>query len=253
VSLAPAVLATVELEPGTLVIADLHLDVGPAGAGNERFITFLRALRGVPRLLILGDLFDAWIGPAQAALPAAAEVIVALADAVHHGTAVDVLHGNRDFLLESRFEALSGAVVRPDGFIGLAGGERVLFVHGDELCTLDRRYQRMKRVLRSAPMLWAVPRIPTPVALGIARRLRRASVQAVAAKTEAEKEQQPNEAVRMARAAGCTTIVCGHAHRFRDERVDSVRWIVLDAFGGKRDLLRIGPGGSIEASSSTRA
>jgi UDP-2,3-diacylglucosamine pyrophosphatase LpxH len=42
------------------------------------------------------------------------------------------------------------------------------------------------------------------------------------------------------------TVVCGHAHRYRDETLaDGTRWIVLDAFGGAKDVLEVGPGGEL--------
>ncbi len=247
---------TVELEAGACVIADLHLDVGPSGAEPREFLEFLARVRGRPRLVILGDLFDAWIGPAQMELAAARRVVEALRALVDSGTALEIVHGNRDFLLERRFEAASGARVHPHGFVAeLEGGARALFVHGDEFCTLDRGYQRLKRVLRSRPMLWAAPRLPRALALGVARRLRRASVSALAVKPSEEKQQQRAAVGQWAAASGCSVVVCGHAHELRDESVGApggvaARWIVLDAFGGRRDLLEVGSGGRLSLASS---
>lgn len=250
---AARALPEVELAPGTLAIADLHLDVGPQGPEPRAFLEFLERVRGAPRLVILGDLFDAWIGPAQAELPAAARVVAALAALRERGTALDIVHGNRDFLLESRFEQLTGARVHPAGLIGLAGGQRTLLIHGDELCTLDLGYQRLKRALRSRAFLALAPRVPRPLALGIARRLRRASVAALASKPDASKAQQREEAGRLARSQGCSSVVVGHAHAFRDELDGAVRWIVLDAFGGARDVLEWGSAGTLRARSSAPA
>ncbi len=246
----------VDLESGACVIADLHLDVGPSGAEPRAFLDFLTRVRGRPRLVILGDLFDAWIGPAQMELAAGQRVVQALRALADSGTRLDIVHGNRDFLLERRFEEASGARVHPRGFIAqLEGGARALFVHGDEFCTLDHGYQRLKRVLRSRPMLWAAPRLPRAVALGVARRLRRASVNALAVKPSEEKQQQRAAVGQFAADAGCGLVVCGHAHELRDEAVmlaggATARWIVLDAFGGRRDLLEVGRGGVLNVASS---
>jgi UDP-2,3-diacylglucosamine hydrolase len=252
---ANRVLPDVSIEPGSLVISDLHLDVGAGASRPERFEAWLAGLRGVPRLVILGDLFDAWIGPAQAELPAARSVLAALRELAARGTAVDVVPGNRDFLLEAVFERASGAKVRPGGLVGrLEGGTRSLLIHGDELCTLDRGYQRLRRVLRSAPVRWSAPRVPRPAALWVARRLRRASTQALAVKPSAETEQQAEAVRELARSHDASTLVCGHAHRFRDETLaGGPRWIVIGAFGGPRDLLRVATGGAIEALESGAA
>lgn len=264
VTVAAPTFRRVNLEAGACVIADLHLDVGPSGPEPREFLEFLARLRGRPRLVILGDLFDAWIGPAQMELAAARRVVEALRALVDSGTQLEIVHGNRDFLLESCFEAASGARVHPHGFVAeLEGGARALFVHGDEFCTLDRGYQRLKRVLRSRPLLWAAPRLPRTLALGVARRLRKASVNALAVKPSEEKQQQRAAVGQWAAAAACSVVVCGHAHELRDEPVGApagslggslggaqARWIVLDAFGGRRDLARVEKNGRIELASS---
>jgi UDP-2,3-diacylglucosamine hydrolase len=244
-------LPEIRCEAGMLVIADLHLDVASDDARETSFERWLGSLGDVPRLLILGDLFDSWIGPAQAELASARRVIGALRDLTRRGTRVDVLKGNRDFLLEARFEELTGATVHVGGLIATSETSRVLFIHGDELCTLDHGYQRLRRVLRSAPLTWIAPRVPRQVALAIARRLRRASVEAIAMKPAAEKEQQETEVLRLAAETNCDAVVCGHAHVFRDTRPQNgPRWIVLDAFGGAHDVLRWTQGGGLRAQAS---
>ncbi|MDP6538865.1 MAG: hypothetical protein QF410_04890, partial [Planctomycetota bacterium] len=143
-----------------------------------------------------------------------------------------------------------------DGLLGrLAGGERALFVHGDELCTRDRAYQRYKRIVRTRPVRSLAAVLPTSLGRALGRRLRRASRKAVAAKAPAYKALQPAAARDLAAAAGASTLVCGHAHAARDERIaGGPRWIVLDAYGGERDQLSIDGGGRLElVSSSGRA
>ena len=229
----------IPIEPGTLVIADLHLDVS-ARAGTRGFEDWLDRLRDVPRLVILGDLFDVWVGPAQARLEGAPPVLDALRSLVRRGTAVELVPGNRDFLLGRAFEERTGVRLHAEGFVGRRDGGRVLFVHGDTLCTRDVGYQRLRRVLRSAPIAWLAPRVPLSIATRLARRLRRASVRAVAAKLPEEKSIQRDAVSAAARAAQCATLVCGHAHAFRDETLEpGLRWIVIDAFGGDRDVLRV--------------
>ncbi|MBM3989654.1 MAG: hypothetical protein FJ298_01460 [Planctomycetes bacterium] len=243
----------VELAPGTLAIADAHLDAGPHAPPALEFEAFLERARTAPRLVILGDLFDAWVGPAHAELAGARRVLDALASLVRAGTALDIVHGNRDFLLEESFERRTGARVHPAGLVGRCGGVRTLLVHGDELCTLDHGYQRLKRALRCAPIRWLAPRLPRPLALAAARRLRAASVTAVAHKPAESKRQQRAAASALAASARARQLVVGHAHEFRDEEDGELRWIVLDAFGGPRDCLRWGPDGAVEAVSSAAA
>lgn len=237
--------AAVPLEEGTVAISDLHLD--PESLEKSvGFIDWIEKL-DVPRLLVLGDLFDYWVGPFHLAKEGARAVVAGLRALTGRGTRLELLRGNRDFLLEERFERASGATVHPEGLLGdLEGGERVLFLHGDELCTRDLAYQRLRRVTHSRWLQALGPRLPHWASGRIARRLRRASVRAVAAKLPEEKALQADACREAARGAGAATVVCGHAHVPRDERLEGgPRWIVLGAFAGDRDLLRVGVGGDL--------
>lgn len=236
----------VDLAVGAAVIGDLHLDI----ADEVRALAFARWLEALeaPRLVILGDLFDAWLGPGSARESGARCVIAALSAARERGTACDVVPGNRDFLLDGSFERASGCVLHPGGVLGLLpGGGRALLVHGDELCTEDLSYQRYKRIVRARWVRWVAAHLPLGLTGALGRRLRGASRRAVAAKLPAYKALQPTAARSLAAAACAPTLVCGHAHEARDERVaEDLRWIVLDAYGGARDQLSVGEGGKLE-------
>lgn len=238
-------LPEIALEPGTRIVADAHLDLGDP-EGPRAFLRWLADRRGIPRLVVLGDLFDVWVGPAQERLPLAPAVLDALRDLARSGTALDVVHGNRDFLLDARFEARTGCRVHPRGAVGLAGPTRILLLHGDELCTRDLGYQRLKRVLRSRPVAALARALPLPLATRLARRLRRSSVRALSVKLPDEKALQASACRELAAEHGARAVVCGHAHAFREELLDDgTRWIVLDALGGERDEIEVGPGGEL--------
>lgn len=242
---APEAAADV-LEPGTRVVGDLHLDLSRPEQ-VEAFVAWLDGLGKCPQLVILGDLFEYWVGMAQADSEGGRRALGALRACSARGTRLDFLLGNRDFLLDGRFAAATGGRVHPAGLLGTTPrGERVLFLHGDELCTADRAYQRLRRVLRSGPLRFLAPRLPAGVTRAAARRLRRASRSAVAAKPAPEKAQSPSAAAAHLAAAGADVLVVGHAHRFRDERLDGGgRWIVVDGFGGPLDQILVDPDGTL--------
>jgi UDP-2,3-diacylglucosamine hydrolase len=223
-----------------LAIADLHLDLAETYAGSS-FASWAANLGPVGSLVILGDLFDVWIGPAQMTLPGAPLVLDALRGLTDRGARVYVVPGNRDFLLDAAFEKRTGARIFPEGFVTpLPGGGRAVFVHGDTLCTKDHAYQRLRRVLRSRTVRTLAPRLPLPVGMFLARRLRRSSTRAVARKLSATKELQRDAVARLAETADAQLVVCGHVHEARDEAIGArARLVVLSAFGAPRDALVI--------------
>lgn len=227
------------LEPRTVLVGDLHLD--PARAEDARPFTRWVEELDAPALVVVGDLFDAWVGRAHEDSPGGRAVIGALRAATARGIEVHLLHGNRDFLVGASFERASGAQVHAQGLVGvLDDGTRALVLHGDELCTRDVAYQRLRRVLRAPSVSWLAERVPLALGARVARRLRRASVTAVAQKPSAEKAMQEAALRAAAREHGAALVLCGHAHAARDEQLsDGPRWVVLDAFGGTRDVARL--------------
>ncbi len=243
-------LPEIALPAGTCVIADLHLDARERGPW-EAFRAWLAAL-DAPALLVLGDLFEYWTGANQARAEGYAALLSELGTRARAGLALHFLHGNRDFLLGRSFEQAVAGRVHARGLLGHApDGGRVLFLHGDELATRDQSYQRLRRVLRSRAVRALAGAVPGPVSASVARALRNRSRKAVAAKSPAYVELQPDAAAEWCARHGATALVCGHAHRFRDQRLDSgARWLVLDAFGGARDVLRLGAAGELAPESS---
>lgn len=116
----------------TLFIADIHLGSEHPDI-SRRFIRFLES--EAPRaeaLYILGDLFEVWIGD-DAVQPEHQPTIAALRRLTREGTAVHVMHGNRDFLLSDDFEAQSGCRLIHEPLVIDLYGTPTLLLHGDIL------------------------------------------------------------------------------------------------------------------------
>lgn len=216
------------------VIADLHLDPG----GDPRIPEFQAFCRspGLQHLVILGDLFEAWFGPKTARLEGAEIIMRGLEELVRRGVAVDLVPGNRDFLLDQSFALATGVRLHPRGLCLAERG--ILMLHGDELCTKDHGYLALRAVLRSWPLRLLVRVLPEAWAASLARRLRSASTRAVARKENEHKAMQPAEAERRVRREGAQTLVVGHVHeRSTRELAGGRRWYCLDGWGGAGDTL----------------
>lgn len=195
-----------------LLVSDLHLE--PQRPDLVR--AFLHLLetraRGAEALYILGDLFEAWIGDdAMGAFEQ--EIATALRRLADSGTAVYLMHGNRDFLIGKAFCRQAGCQLLPDRHIADFQGRRVLLMHGDTLCTRDEGYQKLRRILRNPLTLFVLRHLPLATRQKLARKLRSESRQQTRAKAMDITDVTEAEVEREMRAARVTTLIHGHTHR----------------------------------------
>lgn len=197
--------------------ADLHLQARDRG-GLERAVRLLAHCRErTHHLYLLGDLFDLWTSAALLQMPEMQELFAAFRGAAEAGLRMTFLPGNRDFNLTPAVGRNLGLEVVGEALVVEQGGNSVYLSHGDEYLLRDRGYQRLKRVLRSAPLRFLARHLPSSVALAAARRIRRYSDRVVPAKRP-ERLAIVAAAVEARLARGHQVAICGHVHRA--ERVD---------------------------------
>ena len=132
----------------TLFISDLHLE-GDRPEIGQQFVGFLEGeARSAEALYILGDLFESWVGDDDPN-PHYAEMKMAIRALSDSGVPVYFMHGNRDFMIGSRFAAEAGVTILPDPLPVELYGNRVLLSHGDALCTDDVEYQQVRQMTRN--------------------------------------------------------------------------------------------------------
>lgn len=206
----------------TLLISDLHLHPG-APEVTEGFLRWLEERAcGCDALYILGDFFEAWIGDDLLDMAGqdpsgnadlAARIATALRRLAADGTALYLMHGNRDFLLGERFAAEAGATLLPDPSVVELGGRNVLLMHGDSLCTRDSDYQAFRAQARHPLWQEQVLSMPIEQRVALAGQLRAQSGEANSNKAEDIMDVTPEEVVREMAEHGVTTLIHGHTHR----------------------------------------
>jgi len=195
-----------------LVVSDLHLD----GARPEiaaQFEQFLeQRARGARALYILGDLFEAWIGDDDPD-PHKRAVIAALRRLTAAGVVLNLMHGNRDFLLGPRFAAETGGQLLTDPTLVEWQGRRALLSHGDALCTDDAPYQRLRALVREP--VWQAQFLALSIAQrqALAEDARAGSKTHTAGQAPMLMDVNADAVASVFRAAHVDTLVHGHTHR----------------------------------------
>ena len=219
--------------PHSLFISDLHLSEETPQI-RKRFLDFL--LETAPEaeaLYILGDLFETWVGDDDLPDPFNRKIVDALHTLSQGGTALFLMHGNRDFLLGEVFAAASGAVLLPDPTEVTLYGVRTLLTHGDQLCTDDVEYQAYRKQVRNAAWQKKVLALPLATRHQMARDATAMSRQAKQSKSMEIMDVSPQAVTDFLRKWNYPRLIHGHTHRparhvYRLDDHASERWVLPD-------------------------
>jgi UDP-2,3-diacylglucosamine hydrolase len=219
--------------PPALFVSDLHLSPARPALVDafDRFCAGPAQRAGA--LYVLGDLFDTWIGDDQLRDPVAARVAAALRTVAAAGVRVGVMYGNRDMLIGPRFAEAAGAALLPEQIVVDLYGVPTLLLHGDELCTDDEAYQRLRVWWHDRTRQRRFLALPYAVRRGIGAWLRRRSRKATAGKAQQIMDVNAGAVVQALRTHGVSRMIHGHTHRpARHELVVDgracERWVLSD-------------------------
>lgn len=199
------------------LVSDLHLPPKPSPL-REGFLRWLAAAQAdAQQVILLGDIFEAWIGD-DLGIDTYAEEVAALRALTAAGVDLRFMVGNRDFLLGDAFCAATGARKLPDPCIVTLGGRPTLLSHGDQWCTDDRGYQRYRRVISRRGLQRLFLRLPRTWRQGIADRMRQQSREFTAEKNTTITDVSAETVVNAFKHAGVDRIIHGHTHRPQTHR-----------------------------------
>lgn len=234
-------------ELDAVFIADLHLgaDIGPTHLGFRDLLVALSTAPRRPRLYILGDLFDYWIGPRSECAEGHRFALLCIRRAVEEGLGVWFQEGNRDFLLDrATCERYGMRKLAPTESLSL-GDRRVVVTHGDGLTVRDRWHQRFRWLVRSFWVRYLARVMPARLVEGVAGTLRRSS-RGNRPRASTELFDIPAEASARLLRGGHDTVICGHIHRISRREVQADdrtgHLITLGDWGREASFLGFGSG-----------
>ncbi|MBV8380199.1 MAG: UDP-2,3-diacylglucosamine diphosphatase [Paucibacter sp.] len=197
--------------PATLAALEAHLQETAADA-----------------VILLGDIFEVWIGDDARTEPFEARCLEMLRKASER-LALFFMVGNRDFIAGEAMAAAGGMKRLADPTVLVAFGQRWLLTHGDALCLEDKPYQAFRAQVRNPAWQQAWLGRPLAERAALARQMRAASQarQAEAAAKAAAGSAQESRmgdgelwadldreaSIAWLQAARATDMIHGHTHR----------------------------------------
>lgn len=225
-----------------LLVSDLHLHEQRPDITRAFFRFLQETAPQAEALYILGDFFEVWIGD-DAMTEFHHQAASALQQLAATGCKIYLMHGNRDFLLGRKFCRLAGCELLPDPSLLVHNGERILLMHGDSLCTDDRDYQRMKRILRNPLSLFILPRLPLKTRQKLAGDLRAKSRTQTRMKASEITDVSPDAVLKAMQRHDVCTLIHGHTHRPATHQLPAGQRIVLGDWDSKGWYLQLDENG----------
>lgn len=212
--MVPAPIATYEADPHWRTI-DLLSDVHLSADMPRTFDVWARHLLETPAdaVLMLGDLFELWVGDDSRDEGFERECADVLRSASAR-RALAFMPGNRDFLVGADMLEHCGVTGLADPTVLVAWGQRILLTHGDALCLADQAYQRFRAQVRDPAWQQNFLKQPLTQRQAQARAMRAAS-EAHQSGMSPDLSTDVDEAAALAwmQAADSAVMVHGHTHR----------------------------------------
>ena len=208
-----------------LFVSDLHLSDDTPDI-EAAFIGLLKQEPSLDSLIMLGDVFEAWVGDDDDS-PLADRIRLALRALADSGAEILFNRGNRDFMLGEQFASDIGGTLLPDQTVLQVAGQPTLVMHGDTLCTDDLDYQQFRQLVHSPEWQAEMMAKSLDERRELARQLRSMSIDAGSNKPEDIMDVNQSAVSAAMRDAGVAIMVHGHTHRPDRHQCDAGERIVL--------------------------
>ena len=218
-----------------LFVSDLHLSDDTPDI-EAALIALLKHESPFDSLVMLGDIFEAWVGDDDNS-PLAERIRFALRALADSGTEILFCRGNRDFMLGEQFASDIGGALLPDQTVLDVAGHPALLLHGDTLCTDDVDYQQFRELVHSPEWQTEMMKKSLDERRELARQLRSMSIDAASNKPEDIMDVNQSAVSTAMRDADVSVMVHGHTHRPNRHQCDAGERIVLGDWTAKAGWL----------------
>ncbi|MCK6551972.1 hypothetical protein L6R52_39440 [Myxococcota bacterium] len=229
----------------TWILADAHGGQDPRI--DRALVELLDRARGrASTLLVLGDLFTAWLGPARFHTPLQREVVARLEALRAHGTRVELAIGNRDYLMDALVGSAFDQLHDGEALVDVAGVP-TLVTHGDRVNPADRAYLLWHHLSRSAAARAVLAVLPGAAGRALASKTERGLDATNQAYKTGLLPLGALEALgRRAASRGAARALVGHFHHDRVLDVaGGVPVVVAPGFVDHRRILVASTGGAL--------
>ena len=237
------------MKPHTLFISDLHLEEETPSI-TTRFFHFMEdQAPKADAIYILGDFFEAWIGDDNQSV-FNRQIVEALRTLTEKGPSIYFMRGNRDFLVSKKFATAANIILLEDPTVISLYDKSILLMHGDSLCTLDRKHQIYRRNVAKPWVEKLMLSLPLLLRRKLAKGLRKKSHNHNRYLSFEIQDVTPDEVKRVMQRHNVELLIHGHTHRpaIHDLTVDQkpVQRIVLGAWYKNGSVLRYFDDGQFE-------
>lgn len=192
-------------------ISDLHLSPDTPHNNHLLFQLLEKWQHEVHALYILGDFFDYYLGDDDNS-EFNHNIKKALLHFTHHKPAY-FIGGNHDFAVSHKFAHETGVQLLKDLTTIQAGDKTILLSHGDTFCTLDIKYQRMKKILRNPFLVFLLRRTPLSWRYKLKEKLENKSAETFNSEPDKTYQVVDNTIAEIAEKHHASIVIHGHTHR----------------------------------------
>jgi len=209
----------------TLIFSDSHLTAGDNPTANIFKKLCTEIAPKYDQVFILGDLFNTWLGD-DLSIHTHKDLTNDLKN-LSTKTNIYILHGNRDFLIGRRFEQNTGVKIVYGPYLLETNSKQYVLVHGDELCTDDIGYQRLKLILQNPLTKFIFQKLSKKMRLKLSGQLREKSIRSQTYKSREIMDVNPKTVQELMKKYPGANLIHGHTHRLNTHREKNFTRYVL--------------------------